>query len=200
LILENRLSVKLLDLFEQSHGFYETLPAPADVTGQALLDFFAERLKVYLKDKGVRHDLISAVFRTKEDDLLTVLDKAEALKDFLGHDDGANLLIAYRRAANIVRIEKFADHMRVDPEPGDLLPEELALHRARERAEIEIAASATFADKMTAMAALRGSMDIFFDKVTVNSADPAERVRRLTLLRDVGTLMDNFADFSAIEG
>lgn len=198
LILENRRQLKLLPLFIEAHSHYGSLPGKADATAVTLLDFIVDRLKVYLRDQGVRHDLISAV-AGNTDDLLELVDKVRALADFLDQDDGANLLIAYRRAANIVRIEKFADPMRVDFGAAAGLPEELALHQAWERAKIETA-TPDFADKMTAMAALRAPMDAFFDKVTVNSADPAERLRRLTLLSDVRALMDEFADFDAIEG
>jgi glycyl-tRNA synthetase beta chain len=188
----------LLPLFIEAHSHYGSLPGKADATAVTLLDFIVDRLKVYLRDQGVRHDLISAV-AGNTDDLLELVDKIGALAEFLDQDDGANLLIAYRRAANIVRIEKFADPMRVDFGAAAGLPEEVALHQAWERAKIETA-TPDFADKMTAMAALRAPMDAFFDKVTVNSADPAERLRRLTLLSDVRALMDEFADFDAIEG
>ncbi len=75
-----------------------------------LLDFFADRLKVHLRTEGVRHDLVSAVFATgQDDDLIRLLARVDALRDFLATDDGANLLVAHRRASNIVRIEEKRD-------------------------------------------------------------------------------------------
>src|SRR5690606_7291022 len=109
---------------------------------QDLLDFFADRLKVALREKGVRHDLIAAVFALGgEDDLVRLLARVEALQRFLDTDDGANLLVAYRRAANIVRIEAKKDKRSYDePVDGTALVEapEQALHAALKECEAQV--------------------------------------------------------------
>jgi glycyl-tRNA synthetase beta chain len=201
LILENGLRLELWDLFVRAHGFYGSLPTDAVGTATQLMEFFKDRLKVHLKEQGVRHDLIDAVFSVKEDDFVRLLAKVEALSDFLAGDDGANLLIAYRRAANIVRIEGKKDGVDYFAAPAVEavgLAEEIALSAAIARTRLEVGKD--FATAMTAMAALRRPVDAFFDKVTVNSDDPAERRRRLTLLGQVWDVMNKVADFSAIEG
>jgi glycyl-tRNA synthetase beta chain len=177
-----------------------------------LLAFLAERLKVVLRDRGVRHDLIAAVFGVErpeggpEDDLTRLLARVEALRDFLASDDGANLLTAYRRAANIVRIEAKKDKTTYD---GDVDPTRLA-----EDAERELFAALTdaegtaadavrrehFTEAMAAMAALRRPVDRFFDTVTVNADDPALRRNRLNLLARIGLTLARVADFGRIEG
>ncbi|MGE5515059.1 MAG: DALR anticodon-binding domain-containing protein, partial [Bacteroidota bacterium] len=172
-----------------------------------LMEFFADRLKVHLREKGVRHDLVNAVFALgDEDDLVRLLARVDALGDFLGSDDGANLLVAYRRAANIVRIEEKKDATSyAGPADAALLQqdEEKALHQAL--AEVRTAAghalkAEKFADAMAALARLRRPGDAFFDKVTVNTNQPEIRVNRLKLLAEIGAAMGEVADFSKIEG
>src|SRR5262249_37556053 len=111
LVLENKLRMPLRPVFAEAVRSYTVagLGAPEKVAGE-LLAFFADRLKVHLRDKGIRHDLITAVFALgDEDDLVRLIARVEALAAFLNSDDGANLLVAYRRAANIVRIEEKKD-------------------------------------------------------------------------------------------
>lgn len=173
----------------------------------SLLAFFADRLRVHLKDEGVSHDLIQALFALgDEDDLVRLVARVHALKDFLGCDDGANLLTAYRRAANILRAEekKDATEYKGSPDAGlFVLDEEKALADALETAS---AASADaieaedFAAAMTALAGLRQPVDAFFDKVTVNADDPALRQNRLVLLARIRAVMGQLADFGQIEG
>src|SRR5690606_11881557 len=130
LIIENDLRVGLVRLFAESMRLYreakpELLPGgdPAAFARDAALDllsFFADRLKVHLREAGVRHDLITAVFALSgQDDIVLLLARVRALRDFLGTDDGANLLVAYRRAANIVRIEEKKDAARYDGPPDE---------------------------------------------------------------------------------
>ncbi|MPZ12464.1 MAG: glycine--tRNA ligase subunit beta, partial [Kiloniellaceae bacterium] len=108
LIVENKLRLPLLKAFAVAQADYAGLSA-APVAGD-LMDFLGDRLKVVLRDQGVRHDLITAVMaRGGEDDLVRLLARVEALGSFLDSDDGSNLLVAYRRAANIVRIEEKKD-------------------------------------------------------------------------------------------
>jgi glycyl-tRNA synthetase beta chain len=174
---------------------------------RSLLDFLADRLKVALREKGVRHDLISAVFALGgEDDLVRLLARVDALKRFLDSEDGANLLVAYRRASNIVRIEEKKDgktyNSGVD---GALLrqDEEKALHRALAasgEAGGEALESEDFTGAMGALAQLRTPVDAFFDKVTVNCDEADLRANRLRLLSEIRTTLNRVAEFSQIEG
>lgn len=172
-----------------------------------LLAFFADRLKVHLREQGVRHDLIAAVFELGgEDDLVRLLARVDALAKFLGSDDGANLLVAYRRAANIVRIEEKKDG-RSFAEPvaeGDLeQDEEKVLAGALATVEGEVSAALAkedFAGAMGALSRLRGPVDAFFDRVTVNADEARLRVNRLRLLSAIGRAMGALADFSKVEG
>ncbi|HLO75749.1 MAG TPA: DALR anticodon-binding domain-containing protein, partial [Magnetospirillum sp.] len=203
------LRVPLFTLFQFAHAQFKsgTLSGQPKQVAEDLMEFFADRLKVHLREKGVRHDLVNAVFSLgDEDDLVRLLARVEALGDFLGSDDGANLLVAYRRAANIVRIEEKKDGTSyAGPADSSLLlqDEEKALHQAL--AEVRAAAGHAlkaegFADAMGALARLRRPVDAFFDKVTVNTDQPAIRINRLKLLAEIGAAMGEVADFSKIEG
>ncbi len=205
LILENRLRLPLTSVFKHAGGLYDGIAG--GLKPQNLLDFFADRLKVALREKGVRHDLISAVFALGgEDDLVRLLARVEALKLFLDSDDGANLLTAYKRASNIVRIEEKKDGKAYDEAAHTALlsaGEEKALHEALTVATRESAAALAaedFAGAMAALARLRRPVDDFFDKVTVNCDDAALRVNRLRLLSQIRTTLHGVADFSEIEG
>ena len=172
-----------------------------------LMEFFADRLKAHLREKGVRHDLVSAVFSMSgEDDLVRLMARVDALGKFLGTDDGANLLTAYRRAANIVRIEEKKDSARHDGPVDDAAlnqTEEATLsRRLREvgQGAGEFLAREDFVASMTALSALRGPVDAFFDHVTVNVDDARLRSNRLRLLSQIRATMNRVADFSQIEG
>ena len=172
-----------------------------------LLEFFADRLKVHLREKGVKHDHIDAVFALGgEDDLVRLLARVEALADFLGSDDGGNLLTAYRRAANILKIEEKKDATSYAAQPDDTLLKddaERALYSALEDAAPAIAekvAAEDFTGAMAALAGLRVPVDAFFDKVTVNTDDAKVRENRLKLLSMIRTALEGVADFSKIEG
>ncbi|GAA0264081.1 Glycine--tRNA ligase beta subunit [Methylorubrum aminovorans] len=174
-----------------------------------LLAFFADRLKVYLRDQGARHDLIDAVFALPgQDDLLLVVRRVEALGVFLSTDDGKNLLAGYKRAANILRIEEKKDGQAYDAAPDAALaasgqPEEQALAEAlaaaRQEASAAIAAE-DFSGAMRALSHLRAPVDAFFETVTVNADDPALRRNRLLLLNALRAATREVADFSRIEG
>jgi glycyl-tRNA synthetase beta chain len=176
-------------------------------TAHDVLAFLADRLKVALREKGTRHDLIDAVFSLgNEDDLVRLVARVEALQSFLKTDDGANLLVAYRRAANILRDEEKRDKASYDGEPDPeafVAPEEKALFvelaTASEliRAEVE---RERFVEAMGVMARLRKPVDTFFDKVTVNDKNPALRQNRLKLLSRLRATLHLVADFSKIEG
>jgi glycyl-tRNA synthetase beta chain len=173
-----------------------------------LLDFFADRLKVALKDKGVRHELVAAVFAVGgEDDLLRLLARVAALEAFLRSDDGANLLVAYQRAANIVRIEEKRDRAVYDgggvqtellaQDEEKVLAERIFMAEGEAQAALE---REDFTAAMAALAKLRRPVDDFFDKVTVNCDDRELRANRLRLLARIGATLGRVADFSKIEG
>ncbi len=173
--------------------------------------FFADRLTVYLRDKGARHDLIDAVYGAgNQDDLLMVVRRVDALGDFLATEDGKNLLAGFRRAANILKAEEKKDGAGAFDGALDAaliqakgVPEEKALAALLETALGQaLAAIGTedFAGAMKALAALRPAVDAFFDKVTVNDADPALRANRLKLLNGLRHATRAVADFGAIAG
>ncbi len=172
-----------------------------------LLSFFADRLKVALKEKGIRHDLIDAVFSLGgEDDLVRLVARVEALQSFLKTDDGANLLAGYKRAANILRDEEKKDKRSYAGDVRENLltePAEKDLFAALTRARAAIApllGKEDFAAAMQQMAALRVPVDAFFDGVKVNADDPKIRENRLNLLSSLRTTLHGVADFSKIEG
>ncbi|HEX3808618.1 MAG TPA: glycine--tRNA ligase subunit beta [Rhizomicrobium sp.] len=178
-----------------------------DETNQALLEFIIDRLKVALREKGTRHDLIDAVFSLgNEDDLVRLVARVEALQSFLKTDDGANLLAGYKRAANILRIEEKKDGKTFGTLP-DVLPsaptEERDLAHRLEVSEREIAGlvmAEKFVQAMSLMASLRAPVDAFFDKVKVNDDDGNVRENRLKLLSRLRATLHLVADFSKIEG
>ncbi len=180
---------------------------PHQQVSWGLLDFFAERLKVELREQGVRHDLISAVFVCGgEDDLVRLLARVSALRDFLNTDDGANLLTAYRRATNIVRIEEKKDNTKYEGRAQERLLTQAAeteLYRALEEARVRIGdlvLGERFGEAMAVLAGLRPPIDAFFDRVTVNCENAQLRVNRLRLLSQIRAALSGVADFSEIEG
>ena len=172
-----------------------------------LLSFFADRLKVHLREQGARHDLIDAVFALEgQDDLLMVVRRVEALGAFLATEDGANLLAGTKRGANILRAEEKKDGAAISGAPhADYLaePAEIALAAAIDtaRAEIRDALSREdFAGAMTALAGLRAPVDRFFDDILVNAEDADLRLNRLRLLAEIREATREVADFSKIAG
>ncbi|MBK8173827.1 MAG: glycine--tRNA ligase subunit beta [Rhodospirillales bacterium] len=209
LIIENGLRLNLRPLFESAQAAYPdgTTQSGAVTVCDDLLAFLADRLKVHLREQGVRHDLVSAVFADgNEDDLVRLLARVDALRDFLTSDDGANLLVAYRRASNIVRIEENKDKRHyVGEVDEELLAEnqESDLYRALSEARDEIAAALSderFRDAMAILAGLRKPVDAFFDRVQVNCADAQRRENRLKLLSQIRSALGGVADFAQIEG
>ena len=176
-----------------------------------LLAFFADRLKVQLREQGARHDLVDAVFALEgQDDLVLIVRRVEALGKFLDTEDGKNLLAGYKRATNIIRIEEKRDAREYVGAPDPQFyrqDEEWALAKAIDTAKEEAAAAVAredFEAAMRAMAKLRPHVDAFFDKVTVNVAegDDKQRLRenRLKLLNEIRAATRAVADFSRIEG
>ncbi len=172
-----------------------------------LLSFFADRLKVQLRDQGARHDLVDAVFALGgQDDLLMVVRRVEALGKFLDTDDGKNLLAGTKRASNILAIEEKKDKRKFEGAPDPSLyklDEEKALAKAIGEVGSEAGAAVAkedFAAAMRVMAKLRPAVDAFFDKVKVNDDDPKIRENRLKLLNEIRSATRAVADFSKIEG
>ena len=208
LLDENALRLPLLDAFTAAARSYGgALGRAGEEAAPELLAFFADRFKVALRDQGVRHDLIAAVFALGgEDDLVRLHRRVDALQGFLLSDDGANLLTAYGRAANILRIEEKKDGVSYDGEPDLRRLEQddekalaAALDKATELADTALDAE-DFAAAMSAMAALRQPVDAFFDHVTVNAEDTTLRENRLKLLSGIVATLNKVADFSRIEG
>jgi glycyl-tRNA synthetase beta chain len=274
LIIENRLRVPLRQVFGQAAivRWFDRMKIvgssvdhnsdPRFMASPELLEFFADRLKVHLREQGVRHDLIAAVFAPRpaaspplplagegrvrgaagpgsaaapqraggsphpdplphagegevsaaapagdvEDDLVRLLARVKALEEFLATEDGANLLVAYRRASNIVRIEEKKDKESYAGEPDPAL-----LQMGEERAVAERLAEVRrlsdmaldkeeFGVAMQALAQLRRPVDEFFSAVTVNCEDARLRVNRLRLLSQISATLNRVADFSQIEG
>jgi glycyl-tRNA synthetase beta chain len=191
-VLDNKIRLRLSPLFGKSVD---------------LLSFFADRLKVQLRDLGARHDLVDAVFALEgQDDLLVIVRRVEALGKFLDAEDGKNLLAGYKRATNIIRIEEKKDNKQYTGAPNPKLYsqlEEKALAQTIDAAKAEAVRAVEkedFEAAMRAMAKLRPSVDAFFDKVTVNAEDKATRENRLKLLNEIRTATLAVADFSKIEG
>ena len=203
LVLENNLRLPLLDVFGLALKSFNARGGEAE----SLLDFFADRLKVHLKEQGVRHDLITAVFALGgEDDLVRLLARVEALGAFLDTEDGANLLAASKRAGNILRIEEKKDKTSYDGAVDTALlaqDEEKAL--AERLSDVigktgESVGNEDFAAAMGHMAALREPVDAFFEKVTVNADEADIRANRLRMLSSIRSALGEVADFSKIEG
>jgi glycyl-tRNA synthetase beta chain len=235
LVIENGLRIPLKSAFTQAaEAFYRQRSAPnweervpllyAELmsfvieeidtpsrhgNGPGLMSFVIERLKVHLREQSVRHDLIAAAFLqvgTAESDIVRLLARVRALEGFLGSEDGANLLVAYRRAANIVAIEDRKEGCtRSDDVDAALLelPEERTLAQSLftvgSRAGA-LLAEERFEEAMAELARLRQPVDAFFDKVTVNTDEPELRENRLRLLARIRDTMNRVADFSQIEG
>jgi glycyl-tRNA synthetase beta chain len=209
IVLENGLALALRPTLARA---LEPLPNLVDDPLGDLLAFIVERVKVHLRESGVRHDLVASVFAdgieaTGEDDLVRLVARIRALQSFLGTEDGANLLAGYRRAANIVAIEeRRAAGTRYDGAVDPVLlrePEEHALEHGLGEVEERtrgLMGSASFAGAMAELARLRPAIDAFFDKVTVNSEEPALRENRLKLLSRIRATLNQVADFSRIEG
>lgn len=216
IVLDNKLRLPLLAgafrkslaaLSAKMNEQKEVKNAPSISPEEDLLSFFGDRLKVYLRDAGARHDLVDAVFALEgQDDLLMITRRVEALGKFLDTEDGKNLLAGYKRAANILSIEEKKDKTFYSGEPDAAklsAPEEIALASAIKTAEAEVESALKkedFEGAMRAMATLRAPVDAFFDKVIVNADDKAVRENRLKLLNRIREATRHVADFSRIEG
>ena len=209
IVLENKLQVSLSEVIRAAlDSFRKSLPSfDSTAVRQELLAFIADRLKVQVRESGIRHDLVASVFALGgQDDLVRLIARVEALQGFLSGDDGANLLTAYRRAGNIVRIEAKRDGKGFDaaPESGRFTEDaERELFSALgdvEKHSAQALDKSDFHGAMNALARLRGPVDRFFDRVTVNADEAGLRDNRLRLLSQVRRALDGVADFSQIEG
>ncbi len=176
-----------------------------ELAGDDLVAFFADRLKVLLRDQGKRHDLVDAVFALGDDDLVRIVARVEALDGFLTTEDGTNLLAGYKRATNILKAEEKKGAMPSGPAVAmaGAPAAELALVQALAGVEPQVAqalAAEDFVAAMQALSGLRGPVDAFFEQVLVNAEDPAERDNRLRLLSQVRDAMGRVADFSQVTG
>jgi len=205
IVLENDLRLRLKEYLLTHQATAKFDPAVHNLADR-LLSFFADRLKVHLRDQGARHDLVDAVFALGGDDLLIIVRRVEALGRFLDTEDGEHLLIGATRAINILRIEEKKDSRTYDESPDPTLfkrPEEKALAKAVDAVEKASAAAIACEDfeaAMGEMAKLRTPVDEFFDHVTVNATDPGLRANRLRLLNRIRATTLTVADFSKIEG
>jgi glycyl-tRNA synthetase beta chain len=218
IVLENELRLGLIDTLNGAiqvldvqnigaeDGHSTAINAKWAAIHASLMSFFADRLKVHLREQGARHDLIDAVFALGEDDLVLIVKRVEALGQFLSTEDGKNLLAGYKRAANILAIEEKKDGKAYSGQgismPGDP-PEVDALVAALGRAAPEATSALQredFAGAMRALSKLRGPVDAFFEKVTVNADKADVRENRLRILSQIRDALGRVADFSKIEG
>ncbi len=206
LIAENALRLSLMKVAASALAGLSVKPADAQKLPSDLLAFFADRLKVQLREQGARHDLVDAVFALGgQDDLLMIVRRVEALGKFLETDDGKNLLAGIKRASNILGIEEKKDKRSFDGAPDAALyslGEEKALAKAIGEVKAEASAAVAkedFAAAMSAMAKLRPPVDAFFDKVRVNDDDAKVRENRLKLLNEIRSATRAVADFSKIQ-
>jgi len=206
LIADNALRLSLMKVAASALAGLSVKPADAQKLPSDLLAFFADRLKVQLREQGARHDLVDAVFALGgQDDLLMIVRRVEALGKFLDSDDGKNLLAGTKRAGNILSIEEKKDKRTFDGAPDAALyslGEEKALAKAIGEVKAEASAAVAkedFAAAMSAMAKLRPPVDAFFDKVRVNDDDARVRENRLKLLNEIRSATRAVADFSKIQ-
>ncbi len=190
-----------------SSGLDQLFPFPNDVPVVIeIFDFLIDRLRVQLRAEGARYDVLNAVLGAgQDDDLVRLLARTDAVTALLGTEDGANLLAAYKRAANILRIEDKKDGPHDGAVDAALLEQEAETALAAALADVEPNVTAAlksedFTGAMSALATLRAPLDAFFEHVTVNDARPELRRNRLALLHQVRAAMNKAADFSRIEG
>ena len=208
----NRLYVE----FEEPRNLYEgddelafhdreelVLLSGVDKVTADLLAFIIDRLKVYLRDKGIRHDIIDAVFANGEDDLVAIVNRVTALQSFLDTTEGENLLAGYKRAANILKAEAKKGELPIgdidtlsQTEARDL---QHALSKAKGEIETALAAE-SYSTAMTALSELRAPIDAFFDNVMVVAEDKNERENNLRLLMLIRDTAREIADFDKISG
>ena len=205
LVLENGVKLELIKEISKSFTQHSVTWGEPDDLFADLLSFFHDRLKVYLRDKGIRHDLIDAVITPESDDLLVISRKAQALQKLVDSQDGQNLLAGYKRAANILAAEEKKGTSIAGEVSTDLLKvePEKTLNSAIDTASVNAAKAVEaedFEGAMSALATLRAPVDKFFEDVLVNDEDKNIRANRLALLSRIRTATQTVADFSKISG
>ena len=208
IVLDNELRLRLFAVLEFAARGLRTAATAGDRDLRAgLLDFFADRLKVQLREQGARHDLVDAVFALGgQDDLVLIVRRIEALGRFLETEDGKNLLAGYRRATNIIRIEEKGDERSYTGVPSSKLlrdPLEKHLWNTIQSTAIDVnhhVSREDFESAMETLSTLRTAVDSFFETVTVNVEDRELRENRLKLLNQIREATHAVADFSKIEG
>ncbi|MEO1678847.1 MAG: glycine--tRNA ligase subunit beta [Pseudomonadota bacterium] len=201
IVLETDEPMPLLRFFSEGFALH-----PGEAAAQDLLGFFHDRLKVHLRDEGIRHDVIDAVLSDTADDLARVTAQARALQAVLATEDGENLIQGFKRANNILRQAEEKDGVAYEygPDPKFAeIDEERALFAALDAAEATIGpalASQDFAGAMAAMAALRAPIDAFFEAVQVNAENQIVRRNRLNLLHRITAICGQLADLTKVEG
>jgi glycyl-tRNA synthetase beta chain len=199
IVRDNGLRLRLRPVFQAAADALSHKPDPDE-----LVAFLFDRLRVQLRAEGSRHDVMAAVLRAEDDDIVLVLHRMAAVTDLLGTEDGTNLITGYRRAANILRIEEAKDGPYdggYDPERL-VEPEEKSLHDAlRQQAETTVGMMSRelYSPAMQEFARLRQPIDAFFNRVTVNAPDADLRRTRLGLLAAVRAATAHIADFSKID-
>ena len=195
LVLENDLTVSLSGVFGEKDWASD------------LVAFFHDRLKTYLKDQGIRHDIIDACIAMEgSDDLTLLVKRARALSETLATDDGVNLIQGFKRANNILTQAEEKDGVEYSYGADLKYAEEdaeKALFAALDKAEAAIdpaMKAEDFSTAMTAMAALRGPIDAFFTDVQVNAEQQVVRRNRLNLLSRIGKICLSVADLTRVEG
>ncbi len=206
IILENNLRIPLKTLLEKSVSKYQGLATPKNIIAE-IMEFFADRLRVLLKEQDIRHDIIEAVFNEGgEDDLTRLVNRAKALSNFLKTEDGGNLLAAYKRATNIVEIEEKKDKISYRGQPDKSMlqeePEKIIFNLFSDLKPVisDGLKSENFEAVMQELAKLRKPVDSFFDNVKVNNEDAALRKNRLLILAQFREFLNDVANFSKIEG
>ena len=206
ILVENDVSLTLNDVLNKSAEIVGERDAGRADTGD-ILSFTHDRLKVYLRDQGIRHDIIDAcIAMDGSDDLTLLVKRARALSETLKTDDGENLIQGFKRANNILSQAEEADGVEysfgADPKFAETEAEK-DLFTALDKAEAKITPAMVAQDFSTAMAAmadLRGPIDAFFEAVQVNAQNPTVRRNRLNLLSRIRTICSAVADLTKLDG
>tara|TARA_B100001123_G_scaffold355070_1_gene407910 strand:- start:669 stop:2321 length:1653 start_codon:yes stop_codon:yes gene_type:complete len=201
LITENKLRIPLTEIIGKTLEGYPKLE-----TSNKLLEFINERMKIHLRSEGVSKDLIAAIVSVgEEDDLCRLVARINALDNFLKTDDGANLLVAHRRAANICAIESKKDKTSYvgapNPEIFEIEEEKViaeVLKNIQERVAVSLGQE-DYEAAMHSLATLRVPLDRYFERVTVNAEHAEVRRNRLECLALIVSTMNRVADFSILE-
>ena len=200
LIIENKLRLPL-------HKILLKAPGSNSKLADQIIEFFADRLKVHLRGKGISHGAINAIFKYDEgNDLFRLVSRVHALNVFLKSEDGEHLVTAYKRSANILRIEEKRDNVSYDEKPDvDLFDQEqerclhIAIQNANKATRTALK-NERYEHAMEILSELRSPVDAFFDEVKVNVPKEDIRQNRLFLLSEIRNSLDQIADFSQIEG